>query len=157
METLPSFCMARRALKVDTFAMIATTQGSKASVAILGFYSVSNQIQLKFDLSFEDLYRREGLVRLDGKFVESVKASDLSLFNRLMEARSNPAELTHKQQSDLIVDLAPHVEDFIGNLFGISAAVRALQARHNALEPLFALKRKFIPTKGISGGAKEQA
>ena len=137
--------------------MIATAGGPKKRSWYNCYYSVSNQIKLKFELSFEDLYRREGLVRLDGKFVESVKAGDPALFNRFMEARSNPAALTHKQQSDLIVELAPHVEDFIGDLFGISAEVRALQARHNALEPLFAVKRKFIHKKAISGVTKEQA
>src|SRR5580700_8491347 len=110
-------------------------------------FNPSNQI--------EDLYRREGLVRLDTNFLEHLKSADISLFNRLMEARST--ELTRKQQSDLIVDLAPHVEDFIGELFGISREVRALQARHNALEPLYAVKRKFVHKKAISGVSREQA
>ena len=31
-------------------------------------HTSSTQLDLKFGLSFEDLYRREGLVRLDAKF-----------------------------------------------------------------------------------------
>ena len=89
----------------------------------------SDQLDLRFGLSFEDLYRQEGLARLDGTFREQLEATHPPLAQRLLDARVNPDALTHKQQSDLIVELAPHIEDFIGELFGISADLRALQAR----------------------------
>ena len=117
--------------------------------------SVSNRLNLKWGLSFEDLYAREGLLRLDAVFLEHLKASDVLLFNRLMEARAT--EPSREAQSDLIVDLAPYVEDFVAELFDIEREVRALQARHNALEPLYALKRKFVHQKAISGVTAEQA
>src|SRR5271156_710503 len=119
--------------------------------------TVSHQLDLKWDFSFGDLYAREGLVRLDGEFTRYLKSADVALFNRLMEARANPEPLSRKQHADLIVDLAAPVEDFIGELFGIGAEIRALQARHNALEPWFAIKRKFIQKKAISGVTPEQA
>jgi NADPH-dependent glutamate synthase beta subunit-like oxidoreductase/NAD(P)H-flavin reductase len=117
----------------------------------------SDQLDLHFGFSFEDLYHRDGLVRLDGTFLEQLRLSDAALFERLTAARSNPDALTRKQQSELIIDLAPHLEDFIGELFGISADVRKLQARHDALAPIYALKRKFVQKKAISGVTKEQA
>ncbi len=97
------------------------------------------------------------MVRLDGTFLEHLKASDALLYDRLTTARSDPGALTRKQQSDLIIDLAPHLEDFIGELFGVAADVRKLQARHDALAPIYALKRKFVQKKAISGVTKEQA
>ena len=115
----------------------------------------SETLSLKFGLSFDDLYRREGLVRLDAAFVDSLRATDAALCARMTAARADfPAR---KQQSELIVDLAPHVEDFIGDLFGIAAEVRALQAKHDALAPVYALKRKFIQKKAISGVTPEKA
>ena len=114
-----------------------------------------NRLDLKWDFAFDDLYRREGLVRLDATFVDHLKSADAGLFNRLMEARAT--DLPRKQNADLLVDLAPHVEDFIGELFGITAEVQALQARHNALEPIFAVKRKFVHKKAISGVTEAQA
>jgi NADPH-dependent glutamate synthase beta subunit-like oxidoreductase len=114
-------------------------------------------LDLNWGFSFQDLYRRAGLVRLDAGFVEQLKSTDAALFDRFMEARSNPAALPRKQQSELIVELAPHVEDFIGDLFRISAEIRTLQRKHNAREPLFAVKRKFVHKKAISGVTKEQA
>src|SRR5579872_5128794 len=112
-------------------------------------------LKLNRGFTFQDLYRREGLVRIDSEFLEHLKSADAGLFQRLLEARSS--ELDRKRNADLIIDLAPHVEDFIGDLFGIASEVRALQARHNALEPLYALKRKFIQKKAISGVTEAQA
>src|SRR5689334_4369785 len=100
----------------------------------------SDQLELRFGLSFEDLYCREGLARLDQVFLDNLLAANQSLGQRLLDARSNPGALARKQQSDLIVELAPHVEDFIGELFGISADLRALQAKHHSLAPIYALK-----------------
>ena len=119
--------------------------------------TVSNQINLAWGFTFEDLYRREGLVRIDGRFVDFLRGADVALFNRFMEARATPGALSRKQNADLIVDLAPHVEDFVAELFGIGPAVRELQARHGAFEPLLALKRKFVQKKAISGVTPEQA
>src|SRR5690242_15247941 len=108
---------------------------------------VSGQLHLAHGFSFEDLYSTGGLHRLDAAFTDHLKASEPGLFERLTAARSNPGALTARQQSDLIVELAPHVEDFVGELFGIGREVRALQARHDALAPLYALKRRFIQKK----------
>ncbi len=112
-------------------------------------------LNLKWGFSFDDLYRRDGLTRLDASFLEHLKAADTSLFNQLMNARANPPD--RKSAADLIVNLAPHVEDFIAELFGITAEVRELQAKHSALEPLYALKRRFVQKKAISGVTAEQA
>src|SRR5580704_4190389 len=115
----------------------------------------SESLRLKFGLSFEDLYRREGLLRIDATFTDHLKSVDAEISRRLTEARAQTAP--RKQLSELLVDLAPHVEDFIGDLFGIAADVRALQARHDALAPVYALKRKFIQKKAISGVTPEKA
>src|SRR5579864_2459787 len=116
-----------------------------------------DQLPLAFGFVFMDLYQREGLVRLDAKFLENLKASDAALFDRLMAARSNHPALDKSHHSDLIVELAPHVEDFIAELFDIAAEIRAHQQRHHALAPLYIFKRKFIQKRAISGITKEQA
>src|SRR5690242_13477766 len=117
----------------------------------------SDQLDLRFGLSFEDLYSQGGLARLDELFLQQLQSANPALAERLLDARTNPGALTRKQHSDLLVELAPHVEDFIGELFGISREVRALQAKHHALAPFYALKRRFVQKKAISGVTKEQA
>src|SRR5713226_191252 len=118
---------------------------------------MSNDLDLSFGLAFADLYRREGLVRLDAVFLDHLDSVDAALHARLLEARRNPETLAAKPRSELIVELAPHVEDFIGELFGIPAEFQALQARHNHLAPFLTFKRKFIQKRAISGVTKEQA
>jgi NADPH-dependent glutamate synthase beta subunit-like oxidoreductase/NAD(P)H-flavin reductase len=117
----------------------------------------SDTCDLGFGLQFQDLYAREGLVRLDSAFLNQLSASDPGLSVRLLDARTNPAAGTAKEQSELVIELAPHVEDFLGQLFGIAKEVEALQSRHNTLAPFFAFKRKFIQKRAISGVTKEQA
>jgi len=117
----------------------------------------SDSLSLNFGFSFADLYSREGLVNLDAAFCKQLADSDANLAVRLLDARNNPQSLAAKQQSELIIEVAPHVEDFIAELFGISAELTALQERHHALAPLYALKRKFVQKKAISGVTKEQA
>ncbi|MEZ0265306.1 MAG: FAD-dependent oxidoreductase, partial [Phycisphaerae bacterium] len=92
-----------------------------------------------------DLYDREGLVRLDRAFVEKLKAWSEGLHARLVAARAEVP--TGKAESDLIVALAPFVEDFVGELFGIGGALRELQTKHHELAPLFVVKRRFVQQK----------
>src|SRR4029079_15682533 len=49
------------------------------------------------------------------------------------------------------------LEDFLGELFGISPDLRALQAKHHRLAPVYALLRRSVQKKAISGVTKEQA
>jgi NADPH-dependent glutamate synthase beta subunit-like oxidoreductase/NAD(P)H-flavin reductase len=107
------------------------------------------ELALKHGLSFAELYERDGLVQLDRAFVAHLAATDAGLRDRLMAARSDPDALDRKVESDLLVDLAPHLEDFVGELFGISGEVRALQARHDKLAPLYSVKRLFVQRRAV--------
>jgi NADPH-dependent glutamate synthase beta subunit-like oxidoreductase/NAD(P)H-flavin reductase len=99
-------------------------------------------LSLPFGLTFSDLYQRDGLVRLDEAFLGHLRACNLDLAERLFAARLQPP--TGKPESDLIIEIAPHLDDFLGELFGIQAKLRQLQARHSALAPLFPVKRRFV-------------
>jgi NADPH-dependent glutamate synthase beta subunit-like oxidoreductase/NAD(P)H-flavin reductase len=107
------------------------------------------ELALKHGLAFADLYEREGLIRLDREFVAHLAAGDTTLHDRLMAARANPDSLDRKAESDLLVDLAPEVEDFIGELFGITAEIRASQTRHDELAPLYSVKRLFVQRRAV--------
>ena len=116
-----------------------------------------NDLTLSFGIAFADLYSRDGLVRVDRAFVADLAAADVGLHDRLMTARRDPDALAHAGESDLLVDLAPHVEDFLGNLFGITAEARALQARHQRLAPLYSVKRLFVQRRAVKGVSAENA
>jgi len=104
-------------------------------------------MQLGFGLSFPELYEREGLMRLDRAFVAFLAESDRALADRLAAARANPPAAL--AESQLLIALAPHVEDFIAKLFGIENEARALAERHNALAPLYSVKRQFVQRRAL--------
>src|SRR2546426_826236 len=106
-------------------------------------------MQLGFGIRFDDLYEREGLLRLDSAFLRFLRESDSALHARLLAARSTPEKLAAKEESDLLVALAPQVEDFLPKLFGIEAHARALAERHNELAPLYSVKRQFVQRRAL--------
>jgi NADPH-dependent glutamate synthase beta subunit-like oxidoreductase/NAD(P)H-flavin reductase len=112
-------------------------------------------MQLGFGIRFSDLYEREGLVRVDGAFLCFLKEIDGSLLERLLAARSKPP--SGKPESDLLVALAPHIEDFLARLFGIEAEAQALAARHHELAPLYSIKRLFVQRRALHKVKPEDA
>src|SRR5919204_2423226 len=106
---------------------------------------------LKHGLCSADLYDREGLIRVDRAFIAHLAGSDVGLHDRLMTARRDPDALERLDESNLLVDLAPHLEDFIGELFNIEAEVQELQARHHELAPLYSVKRLFVQRRAVKG------
>src|SRR5262249_23667337 len=103
----------------------------------------SMNLSLGFGFTFEELHGRDGLVRLDRCFVDELSRRDLDLHNRLMAARAEPERMAGKTESALLVALAPQLEDFVAELFGITPQTAALTARQQALAPLYSVKRLF--------------
>ncbi|MBI3041532.1 MAG: FAD-dependent oxidoreductase [Betaproteobacteria bacterium] len=108
-------------------------------------------------LEFEDLYRREGLLKLDRRFLHELASSDTALHGQLLRARAEPTMLAPKQESELLVALAAHLEGFVARLFGIEAEARALAGRHHELSPLYAAKRQFVQRKAMHRVKPEEA
>jgi len=112
---------------------------------------------LGFDLAFTELYEGEGLRKIDAAFLERLAEASPDLHSRLLLGRQDPAALGAKQVSDLIVETAPYLEDFVAHLFGIEPGVGALEAQHSALAPLFSVKRKFVQRRALTGYTPEKA
>jgi NADPH-dependent glutamate synthase beta subunit-like oxidoreductase/NAD(P)H-flavin reductase len=110
----------------------------------------------RFGLSFPDLYAQAGLARLDARFVAHLQAADSALAERLTAARA-AAQLDAKEESALILELASHLERFLSQLFGIADASLALAARHDALAPLYEIKRNFVQRKAVAKYKTDQA
>ena len=101
-------------------------------------------LKLAHDLTLADLYRRDGLLRLDAAFLEQLGRSAPELKAQLQQARAAPERLDHSAQSALLLALAPTLEAFVARLFGIEAEAAALSARHLDLAPLYEVKRLFV-------------
>ncbi len=110
-----------------------------------------------YGIKFLELYQRDGLVKIDNVFVEQLKSADVALFNRLMAGRADKSALSDKDHSQLLLDLAPHVEDFIGELFGIKKEITELAEAHHHLAPLYACKRLFVQRRAAKALTVEEA
>ncbi|BAE49089.1 Hypothetical protein RP006 [Paramagnetospirillum magneticum AMB-1] len=108
-------------------------------------------------LSFNDLYQRPGLERVDAAFLGALAAADEALAGRLKAARAEPGALAPKDESALLVELAPHLDDFLAELFSIRAAAGELRARQDTLAPLYQAKRLFVQRRALKDIKPDEA
>src|SRR5204863_57317 len=83
---------------------------------------------LAHGLSFDDLHDRNGLARLDAAFVAWLESANPVAHARLMAARAAPDALAAKDESNLLIEVARPLEDFVGSLFGVAAEAATLRA-----------------------------
>ncbi len=129
--------------------------------------TMTNSSNFNFGFTITDLYRRSGLVKLDQIFLDFLRTGDEVLYRKLEYARAHPDELLPKDDSALLIEIAPWVEDFIARLFNIETEVQQLAAKHHELAPLYFCKRQFVQRRakgkvsdeelsGIDGWALEK-
>jgi len=109
-------------------------------------------IQLAWDLRFEDLYSNEGLRRIDQRFVAELDAREPALAEKFRSAREKVGAgkpLAPKDEAALLLEVAPHIDAFVGALFGVSEELADLRGRHHALEPLYKVKWKFVKRQAM--------
>jgi NADPH-dependent glutamate synthase beta subunit-like oxidoreductase/NAD(P)H-flavin reductase len=107
-------------------------------------------LRLAHNLVFEDLYARDGLLKVDAHFIECLAAGAPALKDRLLAARADPDTLAVKEESTLLLDIAPYLERFLSHLFGIDNEVAELRARHDELSPIYTVKRQFVQRRSAS-------
>jgi NADPH-dependent glutamate synthase beta subunit-like oxidoreductase/NAD(P)H-flavin reductase len=95
-------------------------------------------------LHFRDLFRLEGLRRLDDEFLARLKAHDPQRHAALLAYRSGTKTQSAIELSELLLASAPLLDDFIAGLFGIEAEVYALSAATRGHDPVFAFKKQFV-------------
>ena len=71
-------------------------------------------ITLNFDITFEDLYSTFGLKKIDEEFIGFLNTKNTALRHDLIDGRKN-----NQISSELIIKLAPYLENFIINLFNL--------------------------------------
>ena len=95
-------------------------------------------------LTFSNLYSQAGLESIDQLFLSFVQSIDSDLYERYIKARQSKVN-----DSDILIALAPVVEDFIADFFDIKQDVAALQKAHHALAPVFSVKRLFVQRQAV--------
>ncbi len=115
------------------------------------------RLRLAHGLSFHELYEPDGLARLDAAFLAWLLERDAALQARLLSGRSQPTGLDRKSEGDLLLDLGPEVEDFVGELFGITASLTAARGAQDALSRVYDCKRQFIQRSALKKHTAELA
>lgn len=95
-------------------------------------------LNLKY-ITFNDLYQRGGLIKIDQIFCRELKEFDEGLYDDFIKGRS-----TNFADSDLLIRLAPFVEKFISNLFDVNLEINKLKEVQQDLDILFECKRNFV-------------
>lgn len=88
------------------------------------------ELRLAHGLRFEELYDPAGAAKIDALFLAALRKSDEGLAGRLLAARAEPKSIDSKGESSLIIETAAHLDDFIGELFGISDEVAEIGRAH---------------------------
>jgi NADPH-dependent glutamate synthase beta subunit-like oxidoreductase/NAD(P)H-flavin reductase len=114
-------------------------------------------MKLEFGLKFEDLYSREGLMKLDSLFVKELSVANAEIHNKFVALRADKTSLENKEISNLLIDIAPHLEDFTAKLFGITKEAKALAAKHDELANIYTCKRLFVQRQVVKKYKEEQA
>jgi NADPH-dependent glutamate synthase beta subunit-like oxidoreductase/NAD(P)H-flavin reductase len=110
----------------------------------------SPPLQLAFGAHFDHLHSSAGLHALHNRFLATLTERSPELAARLRDAYAAPDRLDAKAESALIIAVAPELDLFIAKLFGIEAEVATLRSEHNALAPLFSLRRHFVQRRAAN-------
>jgi NADPH-dependent glutamate synthase beta subunit-like oxidoreductase/NAD(P)H-flavin reductase len=102
----------------------------------------TQQLNLQYNLSFSDLYDNNGLIKIDKYFCEFLEQEDVQLKDRLIFARTSP--LMPKEESILIIEIAPYIEKFIAYLFNIEDDVSKISRYHRSLDVILKVKKQYI-------------
>ncbi|WP_321967878.1 FAD-dependent oxidoreductase [Burkholderia cepacia] len=111
-------------------------------------------LNLGYGLIFSDLYCAAGLQKLDGLFLDELKMLSAEAHAALILARERPEGLPVKEESSLLLQLAPFADNFIEKLFGIGPEASELREKHVELASIFYVKRMFVQRRVAVHGAQ---
>lgn len=101
-------------------------------------------LKLGNGFAFAELFRVEGLARLDEEFLARLHAHDTRLHDALMAYRAAAGGLAAKTVSELLLACAPVLEVFIAELFGIEDELERLRVATVGHDPVFTFKKQFV-------------
>lgn len=107
----------------------------------------TNFLSLSFGLTFTDLYNNSGIEKLNLCFQEFLRQQNPELEAVYQLHLLNPTE--DKSASELLVVIAPYLEDFIGELFQIRKEINNLQQQHHSLAAIPQIKRQFVQRHAV--------
>ncbi|HSH44196.1 MAG TPA: FAD-dependent oxidoreductase, partial [Arenicellales bacterium] len=99
--------------------------------------AISDQLQ------FSDLQTQSGLESLDAAFLDELERADAGLHQRVMDYRHGPAP-ANRAVSELLIELAPLLQDFLARRFDIEDALSRQRAAVDDLQPIAVFKEELV-------------
>src|SRR5574341_342807 len=107
---------------------------------------------------YADLNRVRRLEALDKAFVQTLQETEPELAARFQRYRdTNGADIERLHESELLIQVAPHVGAFVARLFQIGDAHAALCERLRGDQVVFEWKRQFIERRVLKSTAPSAA
>lgn len=104
----------------------------------------SNFLNSDFGVSFDDLYHRPGLLKLHEKFEEYLAHKDEEAFKQYCALKQDYQSFSKLEESNILIDLAPILEEFIAKLFLIENQNHDLQKQHHIKSVIYKVRRNFV-------------
>lgn len=112
-------------------------------------------LSLSFGLTFTDLYNNSGIEKLNFCFLDFLRGENPELEAVYQFHCQNPTD--DKSISELLLAIAPYLEDFIGELFQIQKDINSLQQQHHSLSVITQIKRQFVQRHAVRKYSKDVA
>lgn len=94
--------------------------------------------------TFEELFHAEGLQKLDQHFLAKLKQFNVNLLADLEAYRQESKTFSNLAMSELLLAIAPVLEEFLIHLFDIEEAAELAEARTLSNNPVSAFKKYFV-------------
>jgi NADPH-dependent glutamate synthase beta subunit-like oxidoreductase/NAD(P)H-flavin reductase len=96
-------------------------------------------------LEYKKLYNLQQLEQLDKEFQQYIANANSNLHSEYLKARTSKT----KKNDTISLQLAPYVEDFLANLFGINNETQTTYANHSEYALIAVAKRQFVQRYAI--------
>ncbi len=104
-----------------------------------------NKSELKLSgFNFTELFNPDGLTRLDQQFLNKLSQINPLAYSELLAYRQESKAFKPVEVSELLLNCAPVLEDFLIELFNISTAAAAAQVKTVANNPISIFKKFFV-------------
>ena len=104
----------------------------------------NNPLNPAFGVAFEDLYERDGLLKLNQKFTEFLQKKDVEIYQQFFLLKQNPQTFSKADEANILIDVARVLEDFLADLFFIKEENSLLQKKHQIYKKIYKIRRDFV-------------
>jgi len=98
----------------------------------------------RYGLDFHALQTPAGLAKLDAMFIDELSRAAPALADQLRAYRQSDDTRSERQVSELLIAIAPHIEGFVGRLFGIEAELSQLRETIIADDIVMQFKQAYV-------------